>query len=173
MRTDPTDRADRNSLSFKAQKPFIGKEDVADVVDVVQQWTISKIASQAETESAYLSECWDKESKETGMPPPKLPYNRSDRQLIPTLANSLLHQSPGTVARARSSSPPKHEQLAKEFLRSRCMTMSLQSLDSSRWSHNKAIGIEILSRHSVCGCYPVEAQRQERIDEFDLLLKDL
>jgi hypothetical protein len=156
------DRADRNGILCR-MSTFASEYDV---VGIMHGFSVQQPNREGTTAAATESDGRDSETEEMGMPPPKLEFDRSHRaQLIPAIRP--LHES---LARAHSTSPPKHEQLAKEFLRSRGMTMSLPSLHSSRWTHNRAVGNEILSQPSECGRTPAT---RNRIKEFELLLKDL
>jgi hypothetical protein len=153
-----TEGTDGNDV--QCQTPTFGKED--DVVGFVRGLSVQQ--PNRTTEAA--SDGRGSETEGMGMPPPKPEFDRGRRaQLIQAIRP--LHQS---LARAHSTSPPMHEQRAKEFLRSPGMTLSLPSLDSSRWTHNRAVGNEILSQPSECGRTPAT---RHRIKEFDLLLKDL
>ncbi len=107
-------------------------------------------------------------SDESNSPPP-MPYYFERRTSAPR-AQPL---SSGFLLRARSSSPNRCASgiSGREYLQSKAMSMP--NLLSSRSTHNRGIGLSVLTEASECGQTQGTKLRCSRMEEFEALLEGM
>ena len=143
----------------------------ADTLGQRTGWNLQMRCEDPWHDDATNKDLMSEEQMDHHMPPPK-PYFIQSTSLADSI--TLLRGSQRILlGRQLSSELCKQEQPEKNVLNARVSTQSLQNVHSSRSVHNRILGHVLLAKPSESGNSAKSQLRRARIEELDILLRDL